>query len=213
MAEIKLETQSREISTKGAINKKRREGFVPGIYYSKGSEPIHFFVPEISLNPIVYTTEMNIVNLVVDGKSEHRGIVKEIQFDPLTDHIIHIDLQGITVGETIQMPVPISIVGQAIGVREGGRLQQSLHKVDVECLPKDIPQNIEIDISELNIGDVILVRDISMENIKILNSEDAMIISVVAPRAEEEVTEEEAETLEAATEPEVISKSKSEEEA
>lgn len=213
MAELKLETQSREISTKGAINQKRREGFVPGIYYAKGSEPIHFFVQEVSLKPLIYTTEMNIVNLIVDGKGDHRGIVKEVQFDPLTDHIIHIDLQGITVGETIQMQVPISIVGQSIGIRLGGRLQQSLHKIDIECLPKDIPQNIEIDISELNIGDDILVKDISMENIKILNSEDAMIIAVVAPRAEEEVEAEEAETLEATAEPEVISKSKSEEEA
>jgi len=212
MAELKLETQSREISTKGAINQKRREGFVPGIYYSKGSEPIHFFVQEVSLKPLIYTTEMNIVNLVVDGKGDNRGIVKEVQFDPLTDHIIHIDLQGITVGETIQMQVPISIVGQSIGIRQGGRFQQSLHKIDIECLPKDIPQNIEIDISELNIGDDILVKDISMENIKILNSEDAMIIAVVAPRAEEEVEAEEAETLETTAEPEVISKSKSEEE-
>ncbi len=212
MAEIKLQAKTREISTKGKINELRRQGFVPGVFYIKNEDPIYFYVPESSLRPLVYTTEMHLVDLIIDDDKNYKSIVKDVQFDPLTDKMIHVDLQGITVGQAIEVQVPILLTGQAIGIKEGGRLQQVIHKLDVECLPKDIPEQLEVDISNLKIGDNLLVKDLSYDNIKILTEEDAVIVTILAPKGTEEETEAEELGAEAPAEPEVISKSKSDEE-
>lgn len=214
MAEVNVTAQAREISTKGAVNKLRREGYVPGVLYSKEMEPIKFSVPEISLKPIVYTTEMRLVNLKIGDSQEVKSIVKAVQFDPLTDRIIHIDFQAITVGQVIQVQVPINIIGQSVGIKNGGRLLQHIHKIDVECLPKNIPSHLDIDISDLDIGDSILIKDLKMENVEILLAEDVSVVGIMAARdVEEEVTEDILEETDEAAEPEVIGKGKSEEEA
>ncbi len=168
MADVNIAAETREISTKGAVNKLRREGYVPGVLYSKEMEPIIFSVPEMSLKPVVYTTEMRLVNIKIGDNEEVKSILKDVQFDAVSDKIIHVDFQAITVGQVIQVQVPVNIIGQSVGVKLGGRLSQSLHKVDVECLPKDIPNHIEVDITELNIGESILVRELLLENIKLL---------------------------------------------
>ncbi len=212
MAEINLKVEPREKSTKGATNQMRKKGYIPGVVYTKGADAIPFYTNEIDVRPLVYTTEMNIVNLTVGDNKNLRCIVKEVQFDPLSDKIIHIDLQGITVGEVINVQVPIVLVGQAAGVKEGGNIQQTIHKLDVECLPKDIPDSLEVDITNLNLGDSITVKDLNYDNIKILDTEDSVIVSVVAPRGIEEEAEEEVAAEEVPAEPEVIPKGKSEEE-
>lgn len=214
MADVKITASVREISTKGAVNKLKREGQVPGVLYSNEMEPIIFSVPELSLKPVIYTTEMHLVNLKIGDNEPITCILKDTQFDPLTDKVIHVDFQAIKVGQAIQVQVPVSLIGQAIGVKNGGRFSQSLHKLDVECLPKNIPSHIEIDISGLDIGDSILVRDLNTENLTILNAEDASVVAVTTSRAAEE--DEEADELlddGDAAQPEVIGKSKSEEES
>jgi len=213
MAEVNVTAQAREISTKGAVNQLRREGYVPGVLYSREMEPIKFSVPEISLKPIVYTTEMRLVNLKIGDSQEVKSIVKAVQFDPLTDRIIHIDFQAITVGQVIQVQVPINIIGQSVGIKNGGRLLQHIHKIDVECLPKNIPSHLDIDISDLDIGDSILIKDLKMENVEILLADDVSVVGIMAARdVEEEVTEDILEETDEAAEPEVIGKGKSEEE-
>ncbi len=209
MLEISLNVSAREISTKGTLNQKRKGGSVPGIYYAKGQEPVRFFVPVNSINPLVFTSETHIVNLVVDGKEPLRCILKNVQFDPVTDKVIHIDFQGITVGQVIQLQVPVMLKGNAAGVREGGLLQHYLHKLDIECLPRHIPQHIDIDVTDLHIGDAVHVRDLSLENIKILNAPDASITAVTHIRGTETP---EASAEEQISEPEVIAKGKSAEE-
>ena len=215
MADLNITASPREITTKGAVNKLKREGHVPGVLYSNEMEPIIFSVPELALKPVVYTTEMHLVNIKIGENEEIKSILKDIQFDPLTDKIIHVDFQAIKAGQVIQVQVPINVIGQAVGVKNGGRLAQSLHKVDVECLPKDIPTHLEVDISDLDIGDSILVRELNTDNIKILNAEDASVVAVTTSRAEEEEEEIVDELLEDAdgAEPEVIGKGKSEEES
>ena len=214
MADLNITAIPREVSTKGAVNKLKREGQVPGVLYSNEMEPITFSIPELALKPVVYTTEMHLVNIKIGDNEEVKSILKDIQFDPLTDKIIHVDFQAIKAGQVIQVQVPINIIGQAIGVKNGGRLAQSLHKVDVECLPKNIPTHLEVDISDLDIGDSILVRELNTDNIKILNAEDASVVGVTTSRAEEEeeVVDELLEDTDEA-EPEVIGKGKSEEES
>ncbi len=214
MAEKILKATKREITTKGAMNQLRRDGFVPGIFYIKGQDQIPFYVDEVALNKYVFTSETNVIELTFEGEEPLSCIIKDIQFDPVTDRVVHFDLQGLTLGQTLQLEIPLSFIGSAVGVKEGGILQEQLHKLDVECLPRHIPQNLEIDVTELSLGDSIHVGDLDFENIKILNSEDTSVVSVVQPRAEEEETEDDDEAVDTSetAEPEVISKGKPEEE-
>ena len=211
MADVNITAETREISTKGAVNKLRKEGYVPGVLYSKDMEPVIFTVPELSLKSVVYTTEMHLVNIKIGENEAIPSILKDVQFDAVTDKIVHIDFQAITKGQVIQVQVPINLIGQSVGIKEGGRLATNLHKVDVECLPKNIPSSLDVDITELNIGDSILVRDLSFDDIKILNAEDASIVAIMAPREEEEETTDDLLDEAPSAEPEVIGKDDSEE--
>ena len=213
MSEISIKAKKRILSTKGAVNKLRRNGEVPGIFYSKGVEPIPISVLELSLNPLVYTSETHIVNLEIENDENKKSILKNIQFDPVTDKIVHFDLLGISLDQKIEIEVPISVEGQAKGIKEGGILQQSMHKLSVSCLPGDIPEHITINVANLGVGDSVHVKDLSLPNVEILHNDDVIIVSVVMPRAQAETT---ATAIEGAgeekMEPEVISKGKQTEE-
>lgn len=214
MAEKILKATKREISAtgaKGIMNKLRRDGFVPGVFYSKGKDQINFAVEEIALNKYVFTSKTNIIQLTFDGEEEIGCIIKDVQFDPVTDKVVHIDMLGVTLGQVLQLEVPIRFLGTANGVKEGGILQEQLHKLEVECLPRHIPEQLEIDVTELNIGDSIYIRDLEFENLTLLNNEDSNVVSVVAPKVEEEVETDEIDSDET-VEPEVIAKGKSDEE-
>ena len=152
-------------------------------------------------------------------KDAYSCILKDVQFDPVSDIPIHFDLLGISENEKIKLEVPITLIGSPAGVKEGGILQHSIHKVDVECFPRNIPSNIEVNIENLNIGDSIHIEDIEVKDFEILDSPDTTIVAVVPPTVEkveappvegEEGAEVPAEGEEAA-EPEVISKGKKEE--
>lgn len=214
MAEKILKAEKRELGTKGDMNQLRKDGFVPGVYYSKGKDQIIFSVEEKVLNKLVFTSETSIIQLSIENEEPIGCIIKDIQFDPVTDRVVHIDMIGITLGQVMIVEIPISVVGTSVGVKEGGVLQVQLHKLEIECLPRHIPQNLEIDITELNIGDSIHVRDLEFENVKILNNEEATVLSIAQPKLEE--VEEEEDDVDAVdgevAEPEVISKGKSEEE-
>lgn len=213
MAEYKLEAKKREISTKGYVNQLRKSGNVPGVVYSNNQAPINFYVDEIKVNPIIFTNETHMVSLEIEKEEPIRCIVKDVQFDPVSDRVIHLDFYAVTVGEAIQLEVPINIVGQAIGVKEGGNLAQQLHKAEVECLPKDMPDSIEVDVTELNVGESIHISDLKVENVTFLNSEDTIVVSVLKARSEEEETTDELLDDEDQAEPEVISKGKADEDS
>ncbi len=212
MEKVTLKATARKVITKAAKNNLRREGKVPGIYYSKHDEPIAIEISEKIINPLVYTTDTHLISLEIEGSGSHDCVIKDVQFDPLTDKIVHFDLQGLTSGEKFQLEVPIQYTGSPIGVKEGGVLQTFLHKLDIECLPADIPQHVKIGIQDLKIGDAIHISDLNLEGITILNPEDSVIISVTHPKAEKEEVPAEGAEEEAAEEPEVIGKEKSEEE-
>lgn len=211
MSDIKLPAKKRDITTKGAVNQSRKQGFVPGVFYSKGVDPVAFTVAEIALKPVVFTSETHLINLEIEGQEPVRCILKDVQFDPVTDRVIHVDLYGVTVGQTLQIQVPVQVIGSSVGVKEGGKLQVQLHKIDVECLPKDIPEHIEIDVTSLAMGDSIHARDLKIENVTIITPEDVVVVTVTAPKVAAEDVAAEAEAEESG-EPEVIGKGKSEEE-
>jgi large subunit ribosomal protein L25 len=210
MEKVILEANKRNTGSKSSRNVLRRNGKVPGVFYSKHNETISIEVNEKSIKPLVFTTETHLIGLKVDSNQEFDCIIKDVQFDPVTDNIVHFDLIGLTSNETIQLEVPVLYIGSPVGVRDGGVLQQSLHKLEIECLPKDIPQHFEINISDLKLGDSIHVGDLSFENVKILNLKDTVVVAVGHPKVEKEVTEEAVQAEPA--EPEVIGKGKAEEE-
>ena len=210
MEKVTLEANERKSISKSSRSDLRKNGRVPGIYYSKHSNPIPVDVLERTINPLVFTSKTHLISLKLEGHEELDCIIRDIQFDPVTDRVIHFDLFGLTTGEKLQLEIPVQLKGTAAGIKEGGVLQHFLHKLDIECLPKDIPGHIEVDISALQIGDSIHVKDISLPDIEILNSEDSMIVMVSHQKVKEETTVSEEEVLETA-EPEVIGKGKAEE--
>ncbi|MGE5410663.1 MAG: 50S ribosomal protein L25 [Clostridiales bacterium] len=203
MAEIVLNANVREISRKSANKQLRKNGYVPGVFYSKSQKPIAIEVAEKALKPLVFTSEAHIVSLKVGDNDALTCVIKDVQFDPVTDRIVHFDLLGITTGEKIEIEVPVLLVGNAAGVKQGGIIQQVLHKVDIECLPTEMPEHIQVDVSKLLLGESLHVRDLKFDNINFLTAPESVVVSVVSPRAEKEASE-------APAEPEVITKGKTE---
>jgi large subunit ribosomal protein L25 len=209
MEKVLLEARKRSTEKKSSNKSLRREGKVPGVIYSKNVQPISIEVNEGSINPLVFTAKTNLISLNIEGEDKLDCIIKDIQFDPVTDKIVHFDLQEFNVKEKIQIEVPIQLIGSAIGVKEGGIVQQNLHKVDLECLPSDIPESVTVDISNLKLGDSVHVSDLKLDGVEFLNPEESIIVSVAHPKVDKEPIAEEAGDEEK-TEPEVIGKGKSE---
>lgn len=209
MEKTLLEARKRENFSKSANNSLRRQGRVPGVIYSNRVKPISVDVTEGAIKPLVFTAKTHLISLNIDGQNQLDCIIKDVQFDPVTDRIVHFDLQAFDATEKIQLEVPIHLEGSAIGVKEGGIVQHVLHKLEIECLPSDIPEDIIVDISSLKLGDSVHVKDLKLEGINILNSEEAIIVLVTHPKVEKEPAPGEV-AVEAA-EPEVIGKGKTEE--
>jgi large subunit ribosomal protein L25 len=211
MSEITLKVEKRGAFKRSLSRSMRTAGYVPGVYYIHGGQNIAIKAPELSLRPVVFTTESNVINLEVEGEAKPFScILKAVQFDPVTSKLIHFDLIGLKADEKIDIEIPVSLKGNAIGIKDGGQLQFILHRLQVKCLPKDIPSHIDLEVSGLKIGDSIKVSDIKIDNVEVLNDENAVIVSVVPPTAAA-VEEKAAEDAAAAAEPEVISKGKKEE--
>lgn len=211
MEKVILEANERKEISKHNTKMLRKEKRIPGVFYLKNSKPVAIDVLGRAMQPLVFTSQTHLISLKIDGHEEHECILKDVQFDPLTDEVIHFDLIGITRGEKIEIEVPVQLNGSAVGIKEGGILQQSLHKLDIECFPKDMPERLEINITDLKIGDAIHVKDLNFENITILNLEDSIVVSVVHPKVEKEpaALEEDAEIGDGEMqEPEVIGKGK-----
>jgi large subunit ribosomal protein L25 len=210
MDEITIDAEARPRTGHGT-RALRREGKVPGIFYIRGEENIPFAVTGKSLQPLIYTTESHIVNLkFADGS--RKCILRDVQFDPVTDLPIHVDLQGLRENEEITLEVPVTITGGIPqGVRDGGVLQQSIRGLRISCLPKHIPNHIEVNAEGLKMNQFVHVRDIVIPNVTILANEDDTILGVIPPTVEKEPTPEAA-VEGAAAEPEVIAKGKKPEE-
>jgi large subunit ribosomal protein L25 len=189
----------------------RRQGQVPGIFYLHGEQNIPVVVPEKSLRPLLQTSEAHVINLKLDGGSRS-CILRDVQFDPVTDQPVHFDLQGLKEDEEITLEVPIVVTGGTpVGVRDGGILQQLIHRLEISCLPKYIPEQIEVNVENLKINQFLHVSDLKLDNVTILESETTTIVGVVPPVIEKE-PEPGVVPVEEAAEPEVIGKGKKPEE-
>ena len=187
MDAITIEAKERETGKK-ASRAMRRAGYVPCVLYGHRTEAVAFQLPEASLKPLIYTAETHVVNIKVDGK-QWNCIMKSADLHPVTDRPIHADFQVLEKGEKITLMVPIQFQGTPVGQRDGGDTQTVLHELEVRCLPQDIPSHIDIDISNLAIGDSIHIQDLTEEKIELLGRPEQTIVTVIPPRvAELEVT-------------------------
>jgi len=206
-----LKAKIRTEIRKSSRSNLRRSGKVPGIFYSRVNKPISIEVSEKAIKPFVFTAKTHLISLEVENDKNYDCVVKDVQFDPVTESIVHFDLLGLIEGEKFQLEVPIQYKGTAIGIKEGGIVQQVLHKLEIECYPNDIPQFLTIDITNLKLGESVHPTDLSFENISILTPPETVVVAVVHPKVEKEPVAAEAAT-EVPVEPEVIGKGKAAEE-
>ncbi len=215
MAEIVLNAELRDPKTQRA-SVTRRRGLVPGVYYSHGEQNINVAVEPLSLNPLVYTSQTNIITLTLKDGTAKKCILRDIQFDPVTDRPVHFDLLGLKENEELTIEVPVVLTGGTPkGVRDGGMLQQMIHKLRISCLPRYIPSKFEINVAELGINELVHVKDLKVENVTVLESEESAIVGVLPPtlvKEEEAAPAVPAEGEAAPAEPEVVGKGKKPEE-
>jgi large subunit ribosomal protein L25 len=188
----------------------RREGKIPGIYYGHGEPNIPVAMTELVLRPLYKTSHTHVINLNLSDGSKKMCILRDIQFDPLTDRPIHFDLYGLKEHEELTISVPVVLKGSPKGVKDGGLLQQVLHKVKISCLPKHIPDQIEINVEELDMNQSIHVRDINVPNVQMAEQANGTICAVIPPTVIKEPTPVDTTAIAAETvaEPEVIGKGK-----
>ena len=213
MAVIPLGGTRRDTLGKGGARKARAAGHIPGVLYGHGQQPVPVSVAarEFDLALRSHKGGNPIVNLAVAG-GEYTALIRDVQYDPLTHDILHLDFQHISLTETIEVKVAVHLTGLPIGVKDGGGILETiLREIEVRCLPTAIPPSIEVDVSHLNIGDSVHVREISVPDVTVLNDGGETIATVVPPTVMEEKAPEAVVVEGAVAEPEVIAKGKKEE--
>ena len=214
--QVKLKAEPRSSAGRSAVRKLRARGFIPAVIYGSKVKPQSLQVAARDINAMMShaSGENVLVELEITGeKSNRAALVQEVQHSPVGGEIVHVDFHAISMDQAIQAEVPLEAGGTPVGVKTfGGLLEQSLRALAIECLPRDLPDRISVDVSQLNIGDAIHVRDIQLPSgVTAKVPADLTAFSVVAPVVEEEPAAVEAEA--AAAGPEVITEKKEEGEA
>lgn len=217
MEKVILNAEVREGSGKAKAKGLRRNDLIPGVVYKGGKDAVKLQLSVRDLNAILHTKagENIVITLKIasgEGKTKDKTVlIKEIQREPIRGLILHVDFNEISLTETLKVNVPLSTHGESVGVKaDGGTLEHIMWELQVECLPTNIPAKIEVEVSNMKIGDAIYVKDIKApEGVKILN--DAELIAVIVKPPKVEVPKEEV-AGEGAAEPELIRKKKETEE-
>jgi len=179
---------------KSESKKLREESNVPCVIYG-GEEQVHFHAPMILFRSLVYSPDIYFVELNIEGKT-YNCILQDIQFHPVSEMILHVDFMELHEDKPIKMQVPCKFFGDSPGIRAGGKLMINTRTLLVRALPKDMPESIDLDISEITLGMTIKVREVEIDNFEIINSPQVSIASVSIPRAaklDDELDEEELE--------------------
>ena len=225
MKEITLEVSKRSDTGKGVARKLRAAKRIPAVAYGKQSEPMPLDIEYDHFHQTMHALhgENALINLTIDGQSvADKALIRDIQHDPVYGDILHIDFQYIKTNEKIRMSVPVKLTGTSIGVKNySGVLQWKHRDLELLAMPNDIPEYVEINIEDLNIGDAVHASDLDYPNVEFIVTEAETIVSVIAPKVTKLSTtavegEEGAEVAEApaegeSQEPEVISEKKAEE--
>lgn len=214
MERITINVEKREETGKGAARSLRRKDIIPGILYrGGGSLPIKLPKKEVLQFINITSGEQVMVNLHFNDGESKLALMKDFQVDPMRRELLHADFFEVSLTEKLKVSVHITVTGEAIGVkRDSGILQNLLREIEIECLPDKIPGHVAIDVSGLEIGQALHVRDLKLaEGIRVMNDPGEVIVNVIAPLVEAVAPVEEVAPVEAA-EPEVIKKGKKEEE-
>jgi large subunit ribosomal protein L25 len=203
---VKIEVQERESRGSADARRLRRNGLIPGVLYGRGKNPHAFCIAERDLRKALTGTAglHAILDVVIEGqKTSHPSILKDYQQDVITGRLAHIDLQEVRLDQPIQAQVVIELVGEAAGSIEGGVLSQVTREINVEALPLEVPERIEVDVSPLQMGDTLRLADIALqEGVTYLDDPEETVIAtvtvptqIVEPEPEEEEELEEGEEL------------------
>jgi large subunit ribosomal protein L25 len=206
MSELHIKAKVRESSGKSHARRLRRSGQIPCVLYGIEKDSVQLSLPQREFEKLLSETRSVFVVDYADKKQ--RTVVKEIQYHPVKGSMIHVDLIRVKAGQELTVSVPLKFVGNAVGVKMGGIFQEIRAELEITCLPKYLPDELEIDITNLEIGDSIHIRDLNFEHITIHAEPDLTICSIVVPKKVEELlpeAEEEEGEEEEAAEPEVIS--------
>ena len=196
----KLDVINRQEIRSKAAKALRKKGMIPGVLYFSGEENVNISIDKSVLFHAMQSGQ-RIFEIDQDGESQYT-MIKQLQYHPVTDEVIHIDLMRVRRSEKITISVPLVLVGDSIGVKEGGVLSQSLNQVEISCFPTDVPEQIELNIEDLELNSAKSVADleISIEDVDIVTDPSLNIVSITPPASEEEVVKD-VEGVEAGDEP------------
>lgn len=187
MKEINVTGQKREALGKKASKALRKEGLVPCNLYGlaeQDGKPVakSFAIAMTELRKIIYTPHIYVINLVIDGES-HTAILKDIQFHPVTDAVLHVDFLEVNDQKPITIGIPVKLTGLAQGVRDGGRMNLSIRKIEVKAPYQQIPEHLDIDVTALQIGKSIKIGQLSFEGLEIVTGKEVIVCSIKMTRA------------------------------
>ena len=188
MKEINVTGQKRTDLGKKASKLLRKEGLVPCNLYGEqkdeNGKPVamSFAVPMTELRKVVYTPHIYVINLLIDGES-HTAVMKELQFHPVTDALLHVDFYEVNEQKPLTIGIPVKLVGLAQGVRDGGRMSLSIRKINVTAPYQAIPEHLDIDVTALKIGKSIKVGELSFEGLEIATPKEVIVCSIKMTRA------------------------------
>ncbi len=178
---VSMSGSPRENVGKKDAKKMRKAGLIPSVIYG-GKEQHHIAVPAKDFKHLVFSPDIAFVNIDVEG-TVYKAILQDIQYHPVTDNIMHADFLELVEGKQIVMGVPVKTTGTAPGILAGGKLQTKLRKIKIKALPEDMPESVTLDISELNIGNGIKVKEIEVPNASLLDAPNAVVVAVKVTRA------------------------------
>lgn len=193
MKSVSMSGSLRENVGKKDARLQRASGMIPCVMYGGGNQQ-NFLVPETSFKNLIYTPEVRYAVIDINGV-EHKAIVQEIQFHPVTEKILHVDFLEVVDGKPINIAIPLQVSGNSPGVMRGGKLSKRVRKLKVSGLLENIPENITVDISGLDILDSIRVEDIKIDNVRIAENPSKVVVTVMTSRNVDESAP--AETAEA----------------
>ncbi|MEA3501002.1 MAG: 50S ribosomal protein L25 [Candidatus Marinimicrobia bacterium] len=195
MKKNELKANLRKEINKRSNKKIRKEGKIPVNYYSRGEDNINLIIDSHDFMQIL-KTGVHVIDLNI-GKKAKNVLIKEIQFHPVTDEILHVDFQGVSLKEDIDVDINLNFIGDAIGIKEGGVPEMQMHSIEIRCKAGEIPKSLDVDISQMDIGDILFVKDLDFGDLEILSNPDSIIATVTVPHIELEAQiPEEGEELE-----------------
>ncbi|MEN8117148.1 MAG: 50S ribosomal protein L25/general stress protein Ctc [Bacteroidota bacterium] len=181
MKSVLLKGDLRTSVGKKDTKKLRAEEKAPAVLYG-GEKPIHFSVSFGELRKLVYTPNVFLIDLEINGET-HKAIMQDIQWHPVDEQVLHVDFLKIQVDKPIKIEVPINVSGHAIGIKAGGKLNTSLRRIKVKALAADLPDTIEIDVTDLEIGQSIKIADLDVKSVEFLDDKSNVVVSVSITRA------------------------------